>query len=115
MFPDISFADFNGERVVHEQSLNEGIEVAQATFFDVMQFTGLHDKNGKEIYEGDVVKNWRDEKLCPVEWGTDGWMVRTSKQTSEHLKSYFYPQNGEVIGNIYENPELLKQHDTNIN
>ena len=75
----------------------------------VMQFTGLLDKQGKEIYEGDIVEceqlgqkqkgkvifrkgmwSWEFEK------GKDSWLYECVKQWK-----------GEIIGNIYENPELL--------
>lgn len=84
--------------------------------FELMQSTGNKDKNGKEIFEGDIVRYTDGDKecLCPVryikdyscfgiEWGS-GFLV-----TFEYLDS-FYTKLGylEVIGNIYENPELLK-------
>lgn len=70
----------------------------------VGQFTGLLDKNGKEIYEGDVIKTKHDE-ICKV-----FYEERTSQFTTD---SYFLwaitgHHGGEIIGNICENPELLE-------
>ena len=79
----------------------------------IMQYTGLKDKNGKEIYEGDIVKNLEHGHVFSVEWGIEnesyaGWSgVWQGKTFVAPL--YNGPLvNCEIIGNIYENPELLK-------
>lgn len=80
--------------------------------YDVMQYTGLKDKNGKEIYEGDIVKvdnlnfgyGKKDEKewlLCEIAFEDFCFCLKNG------LELYNYKSNIEVIGNIYENPELL--------
>ena len=84
--------------------------------FKLMQFTGLKDKNGKEIYEGDIVKA-RDVKvngqdkfyICEVKWMPTGWYAMSYKDLvgTEHYLSLNILET-EVIGNIYENPELLE-------
>lgn len=79
-----------------------------------MQYTGLKDKNGKEIYEGDIMKDkthgilfceYEDEMQAFVWW----------KDRINGLGYPMYMQLGkndiEVIGNIYENPELITDHD----
>lgn len=66
----------------------------------LMQYTGLKDKNGKEIYEGDVVKR-EEENPCLVEIG-DGMITAGGVWLNEFRASL-----EEAIGNIHENPELL--------
>ena len=78
----------------------------------LMQSTGLKDSKGKEIYEGDIVKanpnNMGKEKFTVV-WGKKRAGFRLDQKCN--CKYYAVPNNRkeiEVIGNIYENPELLK-------
>ena len=72
--------------------------------FTLMQYTGLKDKNGKEIFDGDIV----DINGCKnrvVEWDEDWCGFYLSRELNP--VGYFLSEEYEIIGNIYENPELL--------
>lgn len=91
-----------------------------------LQFTGLHDKNGKEIYEGDIIHKHYDYFTDPADIGGkrhivgDYYFPIEFKQgcfghSQDKAFNLFTPLmkvnlgNWEVIGNIYENPELLNE------
>lgn len=95
----------------------------------VGQLTGLHDKNGKEIFQGDIIKrefklfdNETDKIISSVEWGTynDGKYVNNIEcwisddwPISDLGGLYAMAEHTiEVIGNIYEHPELLNKDKT---
>jgi len=105
------------------------IHTPDSRCIELMQFTGLHDKNGKEIYEGDILRmpaktEWEktsfnsfeifyhDNDCSPTDCGLVLGRLRTHGNSAGGYSGYkLIPKNVsvmEVIGNIYENPELLK-------
>lgn len=89
---------------------------------EIMQFTGLHDKNGKEIYEGDIVhmlevsNTGEREYITDIIWEDACFVMKSGKDDYDTFLGAWsgnpmttYPMfEIEVIGNIYENPELLE-------
>mgnify|MGYP002760781548 FL=1 len=78
--------------------------------FEVMQYTGLKDNNGKEIYEGDVVEIYLYEYASVDE--TQKITIGENKGGRNFYRDVGYLQNinskhVEIIGNMYENPELI--------
>lgn len=77
--------------------------------FVLLQFTGLLDKNGKEIYESDVVKR-PDGSIGRVMWFSGGyWGVYSEESDWFYMFDCNEPEEHEVVGNIYENPELVSK------
>lgn len=72
-----------------------------------MQFTGLKDKNGKEIFEGDIVTDDLDT-LSVIEWVDIKYVRRILNKKSYYCTDGNDLRIAEIIGNIHENPELLK-------
>ena len=142
---EIKFRTYNKESKKMENTwtddsygLNDEIERIRKDYI-LMQYTGLKDKNGKEIYEGDILAykttDWQNNLLeirYEVKWGeynNDGeyednisgygvylidrlWIRKGIIEDNEHqiydYQGLYGLENLEIIGNIYENPELLK-------
>jgi len=77
----------------------------------LMQYTGLKDKNGKEIYEGDIIKFPWDSEICVVEYVTLSAGFHLRRKNNRIMFLTPYNEGIEIIGNIYENPKLLQKEE----
>jgi uncharacterized phage protein (TIGR01671 family) len=95
------------QRIMPSKWLNIYLQIFNN--IELMQYTGLKDKNGKEIYEGDILHcegHWNlytvwDEENARFAFLCTDWVVTQGHPIQPHISSY------AIIGNIYENPELL--------
>jgi hypothetical protein len=75
--------------------------------YEIMQFTRFYDKNGKEIWEGDIVQHEKYPTPLVVDWDWDQWGLFDGIRNEASIGK----DDVEVIGNIYENSELLSTND----
>lgn len=71
------------------------------------QCTGLKDKNGKLVYEGDWIKT-RENRYCHVVYDMGFWKVQSPGSNAIDLEDSYFYKDCEVIGNIHENMEVLR-------
>jgi hypothetical protein len=131
MAREIKFRIWNGAEMVRDVTVgkfgvfyvnpsNDGLDLkdsASITPFTtkyhsdtpVMQYTGLVDVNGEEIFEGDVLKH-NNGYLIEVQWGHHLWaFIPINRKPLYRYQDACFPSQFKVIGNIYEHPELLNE------
>ena len=103
-----------GIDILHKEIFfsNEDVDCYEHTDFkdiELMQYTGLKDKNNKEIYEGDILSNGNNEKPYKVIFENGSFRAEFEEDFEEYSFDLIdvVAQGCEIIGNIYENPELL--------
>lgn len=105
------YFDTDGTRGWSQCGWNEKRNNAQGNFqpeqIELMQYTGLKDKSQVEIYEGDIVKH--ENGIRPVTWDArlGAWDMRLSANVNDQEALAYKDYEVEIIGNIYENPELI--------
>ena len=116
--------DDNGDTIEVILEMVSVDHILQSPEFEVMQFTGLLDKNGKEIFEHDVIQFRYNDKCEELGYGTVnavvefergmfvckqiGFDYEGKKELPMSLYEFMQGEEITIVGNIFENPELLK-------
>lgn len=101
---------FNNEGIWCNTWEPDGTYIGTVEAEEVMLFTGLKDKNGRDIYDGEIMDHG-DEKLLVVEWNAmqHRWSLYTNVGRAGNCRCHLGEGMSDytILGNAYENPELL--------
>ena len=111
---DIIFSDYGDTRITVNPNCMEYIGDSRHNYnedsrFKIMQYTGLKDKNGVEIYDGDLLNCFGDiaEVYYDINQALFRYRYKSGDETYMEILGIHSYEHFEVIGNIYENKELL--------
>lgn len=120
IFIDPQMIDFYNKKIGYMQyqteympdtsySIPVGFE--EFEYSELMEWTGLYDKNGEDIYEGDILFESFGEKYYKVVFENGSFRAEFEGDFEEHSFDLIdvVAQGCEVVGNIYENPELIEE------
>ena len=107
---EVGSLHFNDGTLWLGKGLGEANDWADIESTPLMQFTGLKDKNGIEIFEGDILQHdlWGIDEVI---WDSQGACFRGNSKKHDITLSNHQLKRSRVIGNIYEYPNLLKSKD----
>ncbi|HHG7436438.1 TPA: YopX family protein [Streptococcus pneumoniae] len=118
---DILAIDYENKEIVTQQvyfenGLPDDRDIYCYDFdeIELMQSTGLKDKNGKEVFVGDIIKCTRGclhEVYIEKEYGGTYFGGMPAVYLKDLREGYAWTEHEEIIGNIYENPELLEVNE----
>nr|DAN51659.1 MAG TPA: YopX protein [Caudoviricetes sp.] len=117
--PDLDFVINNNGYLYSIENFYGEIYILPQMDIEVLQFAGLQDRNGKEIYEGDILKynfpyDGRLKHTSPVTYLETQASFGVIDFYGNNIPLYDIPANNcfEIIGNIYENPEFLEEKNS---
>lgn len=107
-FNSLGFQDFRDASIASYSEETGKISCIRLSEVELIQYTGMKDKNGKEIYEGDIFHLGDKNIKYQVVWNDTGFMGKQCGSSS-YVGLEYWQERIEVIGDIWTTPELLEE------